>query len=118
MRNELCTRETAEQEVACCNRKCPTIHTSTVGITKIRVVAMKEIQQETISHNQLPDHYHRKKGKAILETGRGELWGCETLMLPHFLDNWLTYGGEVVNLTCWLAALYPQEDSWYSSVRG
>jgi hypothetical protein len=34
--------------------------------------------------------------------------------LPHFLDNLLTDAGEVVSPTCRLAALYPQEDSWYS----
>jgi hypothetical protein len=34
--------------------------------------------------------------------------------LPHFLHNWLTDGGEVVSLTCQPAALYPQEDFWYS----
>jgi hypothetical protein len=26
-------------------------------------------------------------------------WGCETSWLQHFLDNWLTDGGEVVRLT-------------------
>jgi hypothetical protein len=34
--------------------------------------------------------------------------------LPHFLDSWLTDGGEVVSLMRRPAALYPQEDSWYS----
>jgi hypothetical protein len=37
----------------------------------------------------------------------------ETLMLPHFLDNRLTDGGEVVNLTR-RSPFTPQEDSWYS----
>jgi hypothetical protein len=32
-------------------------------------------------------------------TGRGGPWGCETSSLPHFLDNRLTDGGEVVSLT-------------------
>jgi hypothetical protein len=36
------------------------------------------------------------------------------IKLPHFLDNRLTDGGEVVSLTCWPATLYTQEDSWYS----
>jgi hypothetical protein len=31
--------------------------------------------------------------------------------LPHYLDNRLTDGGEVVSLIC-----RPQEDSWYSFV--
>jgi hypothetical protein len=31
-----------------------------------------------------------------------------------FLDSWPTDGGEVVSLTRRPAALYPQEDSWYS----
>jgi hypothetical protein len=39
------------------------------------------------------------KVKAILVTGRGGPYSCETSRLPHFLDNLLTDGGEVVNLT-------------------
>jgi hypothetical protein len=33
---------------------------------------------------------------------------------PHFLDSWLTDGGEVVSLPRQPATLYLQEDSWYS----
>jgi hypothetical protein len=40
-------------------------------------------------------------------------WAVETSRLPHFLDNRLTDGGEVVSLTRRPAALYPQEDSWH-----
>jgi hypothetical protein len=40
-----------------------------------------------------------EKGKAIPATGRGGPWGCETLRLPHLLDNRLTDGGKVVSLT-------------------
>jgi hypothetical protein len=43
--------------------------------------------------------WHIKKGKATLLTDRGGAQGCETSRLPHFLDNRLTYGGEVVSLT-------------------
>jgi hypothetical protein len=39
------------------------------------------------------------KGKAIPVTGRGGLYGSEISRLPHFLDNRLTDGGEVVSLT-------------------
>jgi hypothetical protein len=52
------------------------------------------------------------KGKAIPVTGRGGPLGCETSRFPHFLDNQLTDGGEVVSLTRRPTALYPQEDSW------
>jgi hypothetical protein len=52
--------------------------------------------------------------KAIPVTGRGGPEGCDTSRLPHLLDNRLTDGGEVVSLTRRPAALYPQEDSWYS----
>jgi hypothetical protein len=40
-----------------------------------------------------------KKSKAIPVTDRGSPQGCETSRLPHFLDNRLTDGGEVVSLT-------------------
>jgi hypothetical protein len=39
--------------------------------------------------------------KAIPVTDRGGAYGCELLRLPHFLDNRLTDGGEVVSLTRW-----------------
>jgi hypothetical protein len=43
----------------------------------------------------------KKKGKALPLTGREGPQGCETSRLPHFLDNRLTDGGEVVSLMCW-----------------
>jgi hypothetical protein len=61
--------------------------------------------------------------KAIPITGRGGPLGCETSRLPHFLDNRLTDGGEVVSLMR-RTPFTPQEDSWYSfrleaeSIRG
>jgi hypothetical protein len=39
--------------------------------------------------------------KAIPVTGHGGAYGCEMSRLPHFLDNWHTYGSEVVSLTHW-----------------
>jgi hypothetical protein len=39
------------------------------------------------------------KGKAIPEPIRGGPQGCEMSRLPHFLDNRLTDGGEVVSPT-------------------
>jgi hypothetical protein len=51
----------------------------------------------------------RVEGKATPVTGPG----AETSRLPHFLDNRLTDGGEVVSLKRRQAAPYPQEDSWY-----
>jgi hypothetical protein len=54
------------------------------------------------------------KGKAIPVTGRRGPSICETSRLPHFQDNQLTVGEEVVSLTRRQAALYLQEDSWYS----
>jgi hypothetical protein len=50
---------------------------------------------------------------SIPVTGRGCPEGCETSRLPHFLDNRLKYGGEVVNLTR-RPSFTLQEDSWYS----
>jgi hypothetical protein len=55
-----------------------------------------------------------KKGKAIPVTDHGGPYGFETSRIPHFLDNRLTDGSEVVRLTSQPAALYPQEDCCYS----
>jgi hypothetical protein len=41
----------------------------------------------------------KQKRKAIIVRGRGGPQGCETSRFPHFLDNLLTDGGEVVSLT-------------------
>jgi hypothetical protein len=38
------------------------------------------------------------KGKAIPVRGREGPWDCETSRLPHFLDNQLSDGGQVVSL--------------------
>jgi hypothetical protein len=55
------------------------------------------------------------KGKIIIPaTGHGGPLGCKTSRLKHFLDNLFTDGSEAVNLAWQLAALYPQEYSWYS----
>jgi hypothetical protein len=43
-----------------------------------------------------------KKGKVFPVTGRGGPQGCETSRLPHFLNNRLTDGGEIISFT-----LYP-----------
>jgi hypothetical protein len=51
--------------------------------------------------------------KDIPVTGRRGPLGCETSRLPHFLDNRLTDGGEVVSLMC-RPPFTPQDDSWYS----
>jgi hypothetical protein len=40
-----------------------------------------------------------KKGEALPVTGREGPYGCEMSRIPHFLDNQLTDGGEVVSLT-------------------
>jgi hypothetical protein len=41
----------------------------------------------------------KDKGKAIPVTGSGGPCDCETSRLPHFLDNRLTDGGEIIRLT-------------------
>jgi hypothetical protein len=59
----------------------------------------------------------KNKSKAIPVTGHGCPLVCEMSSLPHFLDDRLTDGREVVSLTCWLPFTpppSPQEDSWYS----
>jgi hypothetical protein len=42
--------------------------------------------------------HYVSKGKGIPVTCRGGPYDCETSRLPHFLENWLTGGGEVVRL--------------------
>jgi hypothetical protein len=56
----------------------------------------------------------RKKVKGKALTGHGGPYGCETSRLPYFLHNQLRDGGEIVSLMPRLAALLPQENSWYS----
>jgi hypothetical protein len=52
---------------------------------------------------------------AIPVAGRRSQQGSETSRLPYFLDNQLTDGGEVINLTRQQRFTpVPQEDSWYS----
>jgi hypothetical protein len=53
------------------------------------------------------------KGKAIPVTRHEGPYGCERSRLPHFLDNQLTDGGEVVSPTR-PPPFTPQDDSWYS----
>jgi hypothetical protein len=55
----------------------------------------------------------KKTSKAIPVTGSGGPQGCETWRFPHFLNNRLTDGGEVVSLTR-RPLFTPQEDSWHS----
>jgi hypothetical protein len=53
-----------------------------------------EVRQDFI-----PQVYHFKKhvnNNVIPVTGRSGPWSCVTSRLPHFLDNRLTDGGEVV----------------------
>jgi hypothetical protein len=53
----------------------------------------------TIWNLRYSQAYLKVKGKAIPVTGSGGPLGCETSRLPHFIDNRLTVGGEVVSLT-------------------
>jgi hypothetical protein len=53
------------------------------------------------------------QGKAIPVPGLEGPYGCETSRPPHFVDNRLTDGGEVVSLTR-RPPFTAQGDSWYS----
>jgi hypothetical protein len=50
---------------------------------------------------------HIKEGKAISVIGHKGPSGFETSRFPHFVDNGLKNGGEVVRLMRRQAALYP-----------
>jgi hypothetical protein len=41
----------------------------------------------------------KKEDKAIPVTGRGGLYGCEMLRIPHCIDSRLRDGVEIVSLT-------------------
>jgi hypothetical protein len=47
------------------------------------------------------------EGKAISVTGHGGPWGFEASRFPHFLNNRLTDGGEVVSLSVDRSPLTP-----------
>jgi hypothetical protein len=66
--------------------------------------------ETVLGPTQLPVQWV-KKGKAISVTGRGDAEVCETSRLPHFLDDRLTNGGEVVSLMSRLP-FTPQEDPY------
>jgi hypothetical protein len=62
----------------------------------LRTVSGKRILWMTYqSHFCIP----LAKGRAVPVTDRGGPQGCDTSTLPHFLNNRLTDGGEVVSLT-------------------
>jgi hypothetical protein len=68
-------------------------------------------QSDQILHEEIRNF--SCKCKAIPVTGGGVAYGCEMPSLPHFLDNRLTDGSEVVSFMRW-PPFNPQEDSWYS----
>jgi hypothetical protein len=49
-----------------------------------------------------------KKGTVIPIMGCAGSWNCEISRFPHFIDNPLTDGGEVISLMSKL----PKKDSW------
>jgi hypothetical protein len=74
----------------------------------------RSISKATISFNVVfLSSNSEVNGKGILVTGCGGPYGCEAPRFPHFLENRLTDGGEVVSLTGW-PPFIPQEDSWHS----
>jgi hypothetical protein len=74
---------------------------------------LKQTAVASVGWNYLSEQGYRKKIKAVPVTSHGGPQGCEMSRLPYFLDSQLTYGGEAVKPYA-PAALYPQEDSWYS----
>jgi hypothetical protein len=74
----------------------------------------------SLSFTQLLSQSLHCKNKVIPVTGRGGPYCCEMSRLPHFLDNRLTDGGEVVSLTRWPAGrpLSPGRFLVLISVRG
>jgi hypothetical protein len=52
-----------------------------------------------LENNSMPIGACKKKERKRKAT---PVTGCETSRLPHFLDNRLTDGGEIVSLMSWL----------------
>jgi hypothetical protein len=65
------------------------------------------VQRWRMNYFRISNQINKGKSKTLLVKGRGGPEGCETSRLPHFLDNRLTDGGEVISLTRRQAALYP-----------
>jgi hypothetical protein len=75
------------------------------------VVLQQDTRQKYTHHTTLKEYTAHKatqptthmnttqKGNVILVTGRGGLYGCEMLRIPHCLDSRPTDGGKVVSPT-------------------
>jgi hypothetical protein len=67
---------------------------------------LKSMETANLEYAYTP---HIPTCEGIPVTDNGGPWGCETSRIPHFLDNWLTDGGEIVKLTL-------QKNSWCSFI--
>jgi hypothetical protein len=65
----------------------------------LRNVKIYQTPLHEITEEKIFKFHHFKKGKAIPVTRREDPYGCETSRLPHFLDNLITNGSEVVSFT-------------------
>jgi hypothetical protein len=70
------------------------VGTLVLAALSLRVLAYLFVVQVATQSLVLITH----SGKVIPVTGRGVPRGCERSRLPHFLDNRLIYGGEVVKI--------------------
>jgi hypothetical protein len=68
---------------------------------------------ELYLHSPISWRSKDQKKESYRVTGREGPQGCETSRLPHFIDNRLTDGGEIVSLTR-RPPFTPQKDFWYS----
>jgi hypothetical protein len=84
--------------------QCMTVNTYSASVTEHAVQMTDGIKKS-------------KQGKAIPVTGREGPYGCETLRLPHFLDNRLTDGVRMSAL-CAGRPFSPGRFLVLSSVRG
>jgi hypothetical protein len=80
---------------------------------KATVQVFTAVKTSEIFRHKLCIQWQKIKGNAIPLTGHEGALYCETSRLPHFLDNRLTDGGEIVCLTL-RPPFTSQEDSWYS----
>jgi hypothetical protein len=76
----------------------PSLRTETDPLSEKLCFVVFRIPDDGVQKPSNSEIYCSKKGKVIPVPGLGSLYGSEISRIPHFLNNQLTDGGEVVSL--------------------